>query len=95
MDNKLYNIDDALIVTIEPKIIGKVIFTSFIENIVGVTSNRYLDKNFTCASELFNRALSFKPNDKAATQMLERIEALKSSPNLDSSWDGSISLMSK
>lgn len=46
MDNKLYNIDDALIVTIEPKIIGKVIFTSFIENIVGVTSNRYLDKYF-------------------------------------------------
>lgn len=55
----------------------------------------YLDKNFTRASELFNRALSFKPNDKAATQMLERIEALKSSPNLDSSWDGSIALMSK
>ncbi len=56
--------------------------------------NAYLARDFAGAGKLFGKALSLKPDDPAAMQMIERIRALdpKSLPH---DWDGSVRLMTK
>jgi len=54
----------------------------------------YLSRNFTLAREQFTAALQIRPNDPAATWMLERIDELNPD-ELPGDWDGSVKLESK
>ncbi|MGE0086396.1 MAG: adenylate/guanylate cyclase domain-containing protein [Desulfococcaceae bacterium] len=54
----------------------------------------YLDRDFSTAAHLFEKALSLKPDDPAAMQMAERIKALDPE-TLPQDWDGSVKLMTK
>jgi adenylate cyclase len=54
----------------------------------------YLSRDFHPARAKFQKALSLRPNDPAARDMLERIESLDPA-DLPPDWDGSISLTSK
>jgi adenylate cyclase len=54
----------------------------------------YLSRDFHPARAKFQKALSLRPSDPAAKDMLERIEKLDPD-NLPPDWDGSISLTSK
>ena len=54
----------------------------------------YLSRSFTSARESFKKALSLRPGDPAAREMIARIDTID--PNeLSAEWDGSISLNSK
>lgn len=54
----------------------------------------YLSRKLTVAQEKFLKALSLRPEDPASKEMIDRIDAIKSS-DLPNDWDGSIALTSK
>ena len=54
----------------------------------------YLSRDFPAARKKFEEALSLRPKDPAATDMIERIDGLNPD-HLPADWDGSIALTSK
>jgi hypothetical protein len=46
MDNELHNIGDELVVNVNIQASGSVNLTSFVENITGITAQRYLEKEY-------------------------------------------------
>ncbi|RMF86151.1 MAG: adenylate/guanylate cyclase domain-containing protein [Nitrospinota bacterium] len=54
----------------------------------------YLARDFTLARAKFDEALSLRPGDLAAQEMLTRLETLKAE-DLPADWDGSIALTEK
>ena len=46
MNNKLYNIDDVLVITVKPKQKGTAIITSFEDNLTGLTEQRTVRREY-------------------------------------------------
>jgi hypothetical protein len=56
--------------------------------------NAYLSQDFTLARDKFEEALSLRPDDPAAKEMIARIDTIDPD-KLPADWDGSITLTSK
>lgn len=75
-DSKIQNIGDSLIVTVNPKAVGKMTLTSYQDELLGITASRSVSRDYRIIEdEIF--ATSWKPLDDSLNLVIETSNSIQ------------------